>query len=84
MTGVVNYHGVPPVRRANQIYVANHTTVLDIIVLMQRHCMTIIGQAHGGAMGFFQKYVLSSLGVWFDRANSRDRHYVSRKIKVWA
>ena len=21
---------------------------------MQRHCMTIIGQAHGGIMGFFQ------------------------------
>ena len=25
MTGVVKYHGVPPVRRPNQVYVANHT-----------------------------------------------------------
>jgi glycerol-3-phosphate O-acyltransferase 3/4 len=28
MTGVVKYSGLPPVRRPNQIYVANHTCVL--------------------------------------------------------
>jgi glycerol-3-phosphate O-acyltransferase 3/4 len=81
MTGVIHRHGVPPVRRPNQIYVANHTTVLDVVVLMQIQCMAMVGQKHGGVMGFFQKYVVGDMGVWFDRTNVHDRHYVSKKIR---
>jgi glycerol-3-phosphate O-acyltransferase 3/4 len=81
MSGVIHRHGVPPLRRPNQIYVANHTTVLDVVVLMQIQCMAMVGQRHGGLMGFFQKYVVGSMGVWFDRTNVHDRHYVSKKIR---
>lgn len=81
MSGVIQRHGVPPVRRPNQIYVANHTTVLDVVVLMQIQCMAMVGQKHGGIMGFFQRYVVGDMGVWFDRTNVHDRHYVAAKIR---
>lgn len=34
--GVIKLHGPIPVRRKNQIFVANHTSMLDFIILSQQ------------------------------------------------
>eukprot|EP01112_Ceratiomyxa_fruticulosa_P006608 TRINITY_DN1743_c0_g1_i1.p1 TRINITY_DN1743_c0_g1~~TRINITY_DN1743_c0_g1_i1.p1 ORF type:complete len:482 (+),score=84.44 TRINITY_DN1743_c0_g1_i1:201-1646(+) len=81
-SGVIKYHGVKPNRAPNQIFVANHTTVMDVIVLQQAFNYAVVGQAHPGIMGFFQKYVFSCMGcLWFNRSESKDRLMVAQKIK---
>ena len=88
-SGVIRYHGPKPntnninyINNQGGVFVANHTTVFDIVVLMQHFSFSIVGQKHPGIMGFFQKYVLGSLGcLWFDRKDSKDRANVSLKIQ---
>lgn len=79
---VVREHGTLPSRERGQIYVANHTSVIDVVLLLQRAKFSLTGQKHTGLIGFFQDYVLSSMDtLWFDRLESRDRHLVAKKIK---
>lgn len=52
-TGVIKYHGTIPAKRANQIYVANHTSMIDMIVLSQMYTFSIVGQKHPGWVGEF-------------------------------
>jgi glycerol-3-phosphate O-acyltransferase 3/4 len=79
---VVRYHGACPPRRPNQIYVANHTTVLDIVVILNDRVVSLVGQRHQGVLGFFQTYVLDCMSnLWFDRMDNSDRSAMSRKIK---
>jgi glycerol-3-phosphate O-acyltransferase 3/4 len=81
-TGVIRYHGPRPEKRSKQIFVANHTTVFDIVILQQNFCFSIVGQKHPGVLGFFQDYVLKCLDcLWFDRKDSKDRAKISQKIK---
>ncbi|KAL0228610.1 hypothetical protein RCL1_004753 [Eukaryota sp. TZLM3-RCL] len=81
-TGVVKYHGTLPRHRPNQIYVANHTTMLDLVLLCQQRAFTVVGQQHGGWIGFIQNTFLASLGcIWFERTDYEDRQVVARRIK---
>jgi len=81
-SGVIRYHGTRPQKRPNQVFVANHTTVFDIVVLSQNFSYSVLGQKHPGLIGFFQNYVLASLEpLWFDRKDSADRLAISKKIK---
>eukprot|EP01134_Creolimax_fragrantissima_P004022 CFRG4022T1 len=81
-SGVVKYHGACPAPGANQIIVANHSTVLDIILLLNDRIVSLIGQEHGGTLGFFQKHVLNCMNnLWFDRLDNKDRGSMSRRIK---
>jgi len=81
-SGVIRYHGPRPQKRPRQIFVANHTTVFDIVFLQQHMPLSIVGQKHVAVIGFFQKYVLSCLGcLWFDRKDSEDRAKISQQIK---
>jgi hypothetical protein len=41
------------VKRPNQIFVANHTTIFDIAVLQQHFCFSVVGQKHPGLMGIY-------------------------------
>lgn len=80
-SGVIKYHGIKPSRHPNQIIVANHTTVLDICVLLKDSDYAIIGQKQPGLIGLFEVYLLSALGcIWFERNDANDRSYVSKKI----
>jgi glycerol-3-phosphate O-acyltransferase 3/4 len=49
-SGVIKYHGVQPLRKPNQIFVANHTTVLDIVILQQHFNYAVVGQKHKGKL----------------------------------
>jgi len=81
-SGVIKYHGVPPSRKANQIFVSNHTSLIDIIVLMQWQCFAAVGQKHVGFVGFLQDYLLRSLGcLWFERNEQKERLLVAKRIR---
>ena len=79
--GVIRYHGVFPVRKLNQIYVANHTSLIDFIVLLNQIPFATVGQQHGGLIAFLQKTISSLGNIWFDRFESRDRAVVSRRLQ---
>lgn len=79
---VVSYHGVRPRTKSGQVFVANHTTMLDFVVLLGLHPFSVVGQLHSGLVGWFQLNVFSCLQcVWFDRKSAKDRALVRRKIQ---
>ncbi|EFC37870.1 predicted protein [Naegleria gruberi] len=81
MSGVIKIHGIPPVRRKNQIYVSNHTSLIDFILLTYLCGVATVGQKHGGFVGFMQDRVVSPLkNIWFERFESRDRKKTSQRI----
>ncbi|KNC77476.1 hypothetical protein SARC_10066 [Sphaeroforma arctica JP610] len=80
--GVIKYHGSCPPPGPNQIIVANHSTVLDIILMLNDRIVSLIGQKHGGTLGFFQEHVLNCMNnLWFDRLDTKDRTSMSGRIK---
>eukprot|EP01133_Synstelium_polycarpum_P018239 gene18239-21823_t len=80
-SGVIKYHGVRPLRKKNQIFVANHTTVMDVVVLQNQFNCASVGQKQKGLLGFIQTYLLSCIGcLWFDRAEAKDRMVVAQLI----
>ncbi|KAK4535279.1 hypothetical protein CDCA_CDCA04G1304 [Cyanidium caldarium] len=82
-SGLVRYHGKRPTRRPNQIYVANHTSPVDLIVMIKDYPFSAIGQRHGGIAGKLQD-LLSRVQnhVWFDREEGRDRRIVQRMLRA--
>ncbi|GBG61079.1 hypothetical protein CBR_g18671 [Chara braunii] len=79
-TGVVKYHGPRPSRRPNQVFVANHTSMIDFIVLEQMTVFAVIMQKHTGWVGLLQTTILESLGcIWFNRTEAKDRALVTEK-----
>jgi len=81
-TGVIKYHGPRPSVRPRQVFVANHTSMIDFIILEQMTAFAVIMQKHPGWVGLLQSTILESLGcIWFNRTEAKDRHIVSEKIK---
>ena len=67
-TGVIQYHGPRPVARPNRVWVCNHTSMIDYIILTAYSPFCVIMQLHPGWVGFLQTQVLNCLGcLWFDR-----------------
>lgn len=80
-TAVLRYHGTVPARQPGRIFVANHTSIIDMIVLSSQTTFSVVGQFQPGWVGFCQKRVLASLGcVWFSRAEAGDRQAAARKF----
>ncbi|XP_031486729.1 glycerol-3-phosphate acyltransferase 9 [Nymphaea colorata] len=81
-TGVVKYHGPRPSIRPRQVYVANHTSMIDFIVLEQMTAFAVMMQKHPGWVGLLQTTILESLGcIWFNRTEEKDRQIVAKKMK---
>lgn len=87
-SGVIRYHGRIPKassKSTNYVFVANHTSLIDVIILQQVKCFSLVGQKHKGVVGFLQDRVLNSLEcIWFDRGEMRDRTVVSKKLSEHA
>ena len=67
-TGVIRYHGPRPVNRPNHVWVCNHTSMIDYIILTAYSPFCVIMQLHPGWVGFLQTQVLNCLGcLWFNR-----------------
>ncbi|TPX35569.1 hypothetical protein SmJEL517_g02086 [Synchytrium microbalum] len=79
----ITYHGEKPKLDKPHIFVANHTSLIDYIVLSANGFPhAVIAQSHGGVLGFFLKSVLALNGsLIFDRAAKNDRHYVPLQMK---
>ena len=81
MSAIIKTHGIPPVRRKNQIYVSNHTSLLDFILLTYLCGVATVGQKHVGLVGFLQDKIVSPLkNIWFERFESRDRKATAQRI----
>ncbi|KAK1260928.1 hypothetical protein QJS04_geneDACA019113 [Acorus gramineus] len=81
-TGVVKYHGPRPSMRPQQVFVANHTSMIDFIILEQITAFAVIMQKHPGWVGFIQTHILESLGcIWFNRTEVKDREIVAKKLR---
>uniref|UniRef100_A0A7S1ERT8 Phospholipid/glycerol acyltransferase domain-containing protein n=1 Tax=Timspurckia oligopyrenoides TaxID=708627 RepID=A0A7S1ERT8_9RHOD len=76
--GYIRYHGTHrPQRTLKQIYIANHTSLIDVFILIKDFPFSCIGQRHGGIAGALQDLLLSVQShVWFDREEGRDRRKV--------
>jgi len=71
-TGVIRYHGPRPVNRPNHVWVCNHTSMIDYIILCSYSPFAVIMQLHPGWVGFLQTRVLNCLGcLWFNRTEAR-------------
>lgn len=87
-TAVIKYHGPRPVPRANHVWVANHSSMIDYIVLCAHSPFAVIMQLHPGWVGFLQTRVLGALGcLWFNRTQVKDRTLVAQRmrehVQVW-
>lgn len=71
-TGVIKFHGPKPVPEGGHVWVANHTSMIDYIILSSYTAFAVIMQLHPGWVGFLQTTVLDSLGcLWFNRTQVR-------------
>ncbi|KAL5198908.1 hypothetical protein ABZP36_002420 [Zizania latifolia] len=81
-TGVIKYHGPRPSTRPHQVFVANHTSMIDFIILEQMTAFAVIMQKHPGWVGFIQKTILESVGcIWFNRNDLKDREVVAKRLR---
>jgi glycerol-3-phosphate O-acyltransferase 3/4 len=82
-SGYIRYHGTRPSRQPNQIYVSNHTSLIDVFVLTKDYNFSCIGQRHSGLAGALQDLLVTAQDhVWFDREEGRDRKAVQRLLKA--
>ncbi|KAJ7539338.1 hypothetical protein O6H91_11G087600 [Diphasiastrum complanatum] len=81
-TGVIKYHGPRPTSRPKQVFVANHTSMIDFIILEQTTAFACIMQKHPGWVGWLQTLPLDSLGcIMFNRNEAQDRLLVAKKLR---
>lgn len=81
-SGYVKFHGKRPEKRPNQIYVANHTSLIDLFILNKDYNFSCIGQRHGGLAGALQNLLMTAQDhVWFDREEGSDRKAVQRLLR---
>ncbi|KAJ8970806.1 hypothetical protein NQ314_001019 [Rhamnusium bicolor] len=82
ISSVVTYHNEEN-KPKNGICVANHTSPIDVLILMCDNCYSLIGQRHGGFLGLLQRALArASPHIWFERSEVRDRHAVARSFEV--
>jgi len=81
---VIRYHGSPIEPRKGSphpVYIANHTSMIDVIILQQMRCFSLVGQRHKGIVRFLQETVLGCLQcIWFERSEIKDRAAVATKL----
>lgn len=78
---IVNYHNRENIPQNGSVCVANHTTVIDVVTLSNDRPYALIGQVHGGSLGWFQRRLgKCTKHLWFERSELRDRKAVSRRL----
>eukprot|EP00798_Chlamydomonas_sp_ICE-L_P015755 gene15755-21878_t len=81
-SAVVRYHGPMPVPAPGRVWVSNHTSMIDYVLMCSLTPFAAIMQLHSGWVAFLQTRVLSSLGcLWFNRTEAKDRSIVARRMK---
>ncbi|KMQ98257.1 glycerol-3-phosphate acyltransferase 3-like isoform 3 protein [Lasius niger] len=81
LSAVIKYNN-PENRPVAGICVANHTSPIDVLVLMCDNCYSLIGQRHGGFLGVLQRALArASPHIWFERSEVKDREAVAKRLK---
>lgn len=64
------------------IYVSNHTSLIDFIILSShKFHHAVISENHGGMFGFIFRFIISKNGsICFNRSNKKDKQTVKTKI----
>ena len=63
-------------------FAKDHTKVIDIVTLSNDRPYALIGQVHGGLLGWFQRRLSGCTEhVWFERSELRDRTAVGRRLR---
>ncbi|KAF0034118.1 hypothetical protein F2P81_014184 [Scophthalmus maximus] len=82
LSATIHYHNRENKPQKGGICVANHTSPIDIVILCNDGCYAMVGQIHGGLMGVIQRAMVRSCPhVWFERAEMKDRHLVTNRLK---
>uniref|UniRef100_A0A672ZK82 Glycerol-3-phosphate acyltransferase 3-like n=1 Tax=Sphaeramia orbicularis TaxID=375764 RepID=A0A672ZK82_9TELE len=83
LSATICYHNRENKPKKGGICVANHTTPIDIVILCNDACYAMVGQVHGGLMGVVQRAMVRSCPhVWFERAEMKDRHLVTKSSHI--
>ncbi|KAE8702245.1 L-type lectin-domain containing receptor kinase IX.2 [Hibiscus syriacus] len=84
-TGVVKYHGPRPSMRPKQVFVANHTSMIDFIILEQMTAFAVIMQKHPGWVGSSEtatKHYFRECRLYLvNRSEAKDREIVAKKLR---
>ena len=82
LSAVIKYHNTEN-RPKTGICVANHTSVIDVLVLACDNAYSLIGQKHGGIIGFFERQ-LSKVGRVSSifELNKREYHFNIFELNV--
>jgi|MDSW01.3.fsa_nt_gb glycerol-3-phosphate O-acyltransferase 3/4 len=81
-TGVIKYHGPKPTRRPGHVYVANHTSIIDYIILTSVSPFSSIAQQNKGWVGLIQNTAMDAIDcIRFNRTESKDREMVQRRLR---
>jgi len=84
-TGVIRYHGPRPARGGHMggmVYVSNHTSMIDYLVLTQVSPFAVIQQKHKGWVGLLQRTAMNAIDcIEFNRTDIKDRHTVTERLK---
>ncbi|XP_015602918.1 glycerol-3-phosphate acyltransferase 3 isoform X2 [Cephus cinctus] len=81
LSSVITYHNTEN-RPLRGICVANHTSPIDVLILMCDNCYSLIGQRHGGFLGILQRALArASPHIWFERSEVKDREAVTKRLK---
>ncbi|XP_034476231.1 glycerol-3-phosphate acyltransferase 3 isoform X2 [Drosophila innubila] len=82
ISAVITYHNEDNRPSSSGICVANHTSPIDVLVLMCDTTYSLIGQRHGGFLGILQRALArASPHIWFERGEAKDRHLVAERLK---
>ncbi|XP_067083940.1 glycerol-3-phosphate acyltransferase 3-like [Osmerus mordax] len=82
LSATIHYHNKENRPKKGGICVANHTSPIDIVILCNDGCYAMVGQVHGGLIGVLQRAMVRSCPhIWFERAEMKDRHLVSKRLK---
>ena len=80
---IVNHHGRKPNLCTPHIFVANHTSFNDFIILSSKdYPHGVVSQRHGGLFGLLMRWILEMYGsLTFNRSEQRDRIKVTERIR---
>ncbi|KAI8820649.1 uncharacterized protein EV422DRAFT_557304 [Fimicolochytrium jonesii] len=80
----VRYHGKKPKLSQPHIFVSNHTSVIDYLVLSANDFPhATVAQTHGGIIGYFEHSVLTLNGsLMFNRNEKNDRTVLAQKMRL--
>lgn len=80
--GVIRIHGILPKKKANQIYVANHSSMIDFAVFGLIAPAAAVGQQHQTTfLRFMQNFLFAGNGIWFNRKEVEEKKAVIERIK---